>query len=171
MSRLELPPDGPALATLPAAEVIPYFLDADLVQSASKANETYWYWTELRRRVPAGADASLLWQVVRQQREQTAWHFTLGDNSTRYQFSFNLPRRLHQTLVELDQHLGGERATAASLLSGQERSHLLVNARMEEAIASSQIEGASTTREVAKELLRVRRKPVSYTHLTLPTKA
>lgn len=32
---------------------------------------------------------------------------------------------------------------------------------MEEAIASSQMEGANTTREVAKELLRTQRRPLN----------
>src|SRR5581483_4984285 len=35
----------------------------------------------------------------------------------------------------------------------------LFNSLMEEAIASSQLEGASTTREVAKEMLRTNRRP------------
>lgn len=157
MSSLESPPAGPELAGLPAETVVPYFTQPELLRTVAEANEAYWYWTELRRRVPAGADARLLWQVARQQRRQTAWHLTLGNDS----FTFNLPRRLQQALVELDGHLGGERAAAAGLLGGQERNHLLVNARMEEAIASSQMEGASTTREVAKELLRVRRKPLN----------
>lgn len=157
MSRLELPPAGFNLAELPAEMVVPYFTYPELLRAVADVNEAYWYWTEMRRRVPAGADARLLWQVARQQRRQTAWHFALGDNS----FIFNLPRRIQQALVELDGYLGGERATAIGLLSGQERNHLLVNARMEEAIASSQIEGASTTREVAKELLRARRKPLN----------
>lgn len=162
MSSLELPPAELSLAALPASQVLPYFLDLELVQLASKANEAYWYWTELRRRLPSGTDANLLWQVVKQQRRQTAWYFSLGQESDWYRFSFNLPRRLQQVLVELDQRMGGERALTHDLLSGQERNQLLVNARMEEAIASSQIEGASTTREVAKELLRARRKPLNH---------
>ena len=131
------------------------------MQLTSKANEAYWYWTELRRRLPPGTDAPLFWQVVRHQRHQTAWRFSLGQELTGWKFSYNLPRRLQQALVELDQRLGGERGTGPDLFSGQERNQLLVNARMEEAIASSQIEGASTTREVAKELLRARRKPLN----------
>lgn len=161
MSALESPPAGLNLAALPASQVLSYFLDPELVQLAGKANEAYWYWTELRRRLPPGTDAQLLWHIVRHQRQQTAWSFSLGQESDLYRFTFNLPRRLQEALVALDQHMGGERANVPDLFSGQERNHLLVNARMEEAIASSQIEGASTTREVAKELLRARRKPLN----------
>lgn len=41
----------------------------------------------------------------------------------------------------------------------QARQHYLVNSLMEEAIRSSQLEGATTTRRVAKELLRTGREP------------
>ncbi|RZJ87780.1 MAG: Fic family protein, partial [Hymenobacter sp.] len=97
--------------------------------------------------------------IARQQRAQTAWRFELNYQHTRWQFSFNLPRRLQQELYQLDRQVGGERGADSTVFRGQERNQLLVNSRMEEAIASSQMEGANTTREVAKELLRTRRQP------------
>jgi Fic family protein len=42
---------------------------------------------------------------------------------------------------------------------GQAKQHYLVNSLMEEAIRSSQLEGASTSRHAAKELLRTGRPP------------
>ncbi len=45
------------------------------------------------------------------------------------------------------------------LRSSQARDHYIVTSLMEEAITSSQLEGASTTRKVAKEMLRTKRKP------------
>lgn len=43
--------------------------------------------------------------------------------------------------------------------AGQAQQHYLVNSLMEEAIRSSQLEGATTTRKVAKDLLRTGREP------------
>ena len=44
-------------------------------------------------------------------------------------------------------------------VSGEDRNRYLVSSLIEEAITSSQLEGASTTREEAKEMLRSGRKP------------
>ncbi|MBV9122210.1 MAG: hypothetical protein JO112_02470, partial [Planctomycetes bacterium] len=42
---------------------------------------------------------------------------------------------------------------------GDLRDHVIIRSLMEEAIATSQIEGAVTTRKVAKEMLLTNRKP------------
>lgn len=46
-----------------------------------------------------------------------------------------------------------------SLIPAVDKDRYLVSSIMEEAIASSQLEGATTTREVAKDMLRKKRKP------------
>ncbi|RZJ90331.1 MAG: Fic family protein, partial [Hymenobacter sp.] len=160
MSLPELPPPQ-ELASLPSKQVLAILLDDEQAALLQRANEAYWYWTEFKRRLPAGADAALLWQLARRQRAQTAWPFELSHKDARWQFSFNLPRRLQQELYQLDRQVGGERGVDSIVFRGQERNQLLVNSRMEEAIASSQMEGASTTREVAKDLLRTRRQPLN----------
>lgn len=48
---------------------------------------------------------------------------------------------------------------ADSLIPAADKNRYLVGSIMEEAIASSQLEGAATTREVAKDMLRKKRKP------------
>lgn len=161
MSLPESPPPPQDLAALPNEQLLSILLDAEQMALVQRANEAYWYWTEFKRRLPTGANAGLLWQLARQQRAQTAWRFALVHERTRWHFSFNLPRRLQQELYRLDRQVGGERGGDSSLLRGQERNQLLVNSRMEEAIASSQMEGANTTREVAKDLLRTRRRPLN----------
>jgi Fic family protein len=45
------------------------------------------------------------------------------------------------------------------LVSSEDRDRYLVSSLIEEAITSSQLEGAATTREVAKEMLRSGRSP------------
>lgn len=132
---------------LPATQLLPYLLDAAQLALISQANEEYWYWSEFRRRLLTGSNAQLLWQLVRQQRQQTAWKFELSAGKLRWQFSYNLPRRLQQELYQLDRQIGGERGADSKLFSGQARNHMLINSRMDETIASSQMEGANTTRE------------------------
>ena len=76
------------------------------------------------------------------------------------EFTFCLPDQVLKSLTRIDRRLapaGGMRAVVLSDAHANRR--LLVNARMEEAIRSSQLEGATTSRETAQEMLRSGRRP------------
>lgn len=75
-----------------------------------------------------------------------------------FTFSFNTPSIIQQYLHELDLNLGGS-LQSDNLIPNQEKDRYLVSSIMEEAIASSQIEGAVTTRKVAKEMLEKHQNP------------
>jgi Fic family protein len=65
-----------------------------------------------------------------------------------------------RSLHYVDQRCSGEIATPAVVTTDEQaRQHYLVNSLMEEAIRSSQLEGATTSRNVAKEMLRSGRLP------------
>ena len=66
-----------------------------------------------------------------------------------------LPERLHQ----IDLLAGGMIQMPEPVLNPETRDRYVVHSLMEEAITSSQLEGAATTREVAKEMIRSGRKP------------
>jgi Fic family protein len=76
-------------------------------------------------------------------------------------FTYWLPDPALAVLHEIDRWGGGmlmvEEETVPSLDSMKDR--VVVSSLMEEAIATSQIEGAVTTRRVAKEMLRTNRPP------------
>ena len=75
-----------------------------------------------------------------------------------FKFSLNIPSVIQKLLHELDMNLGGNLQNE-SLIPNQEKDKYLVSSIMEEAIASSQIEGAVTTRKVAKEMLEKNHQP------------
>ena len=75
-----------------------------------------------------------------------------------FTFYFNTPSVIQKYLHELDLNLGGS-IQSESLIPAQEKDRYLVNSLMEEAIASSQIEGAVTTRKVAREMLEKSQQP------------
>lgn len=75
-----------------------------------------------------------------------------------FDFCFNTPSVIQKYLHELDLNLGGS-LQSESLIPNQEKDRYLINSIMEEAIASSQIEGAVTTRKVAKEMLEKNQQP------------
>lgn len=79
------------------------------------------------------------------------------DGST---FSFAVPDEVARLLHFADQRCSGEIAMSeVATADDQARRHYLVNSLMEEAIRSSQLEGATTSRRVAKEMLRTGRPP------------
>lgn len=66
----------------------------------------------------------------------------------------------HQELLhQADLNLGGNLLTRTEDIDEKEKNRLIANGIMEEAIASSQIEGANTTREAARKFLKEGRKP------------
>jgi Fic family protein len=75
-------------------------------------------------------------------------------------FSYTLPDLILRQLLMIDQRVAGEVAMDEVVTSERDsRQRYLVNSLMEEAIRSSQLEGAMTSRVVAKDLLRSGRSP------------
>lgn len=75
---------------------------------------------------------------------------------------FCLPPVIQQALHDIDMRTGSTitAITSDSLLKPSTKSTYLVRSLVDEAINSSQLEGASTTRHVAKEMIRQGREPV-----------
>ena len=67
-------------------------------------------------------------------------------------------RRLHI----LDKGTAGNLETGLESMHTSGRKRYIISSLMEEAIASSQLEGAATTRKIAKDLLRKKKKPKNY---------
>ena len=119
----------------------------ELRRLIERYNATYTPWSELRRKkLPDGLTARLLWGYMKQQR-------LLGGQELR------VATRLYQTptmqaqLYELDRLLQSERLVS-ELISPDAKQSYRLSSLMEESIRSSQIEGAATTRRVAKDMLR-----------------
>ncbi len=75
-------------------------------------------------------------------------------------FSYSMPDVVQRRLHYVDQRCSGEIAMPTVVTTDdQARQHYLVNSLMEEAIRSSQLEGATTSRQAAKALLRSGRTP------------
>ena len=78
-----------------------------------------------------------------------------------YTFSFRIPNFLLKKLHEIDLHMGGSLARN-DLIPKWDEIKYLHSSLMEESIASSQIEWAVTTREVAKEMILSQRLPRTH---------
>jgi len=74
-------------------------------------------------------------------------------------FTVSLPDVAAEMLHTVDQKASGRIRMAESVTNPANRDRYVISSLIEEAITSSQLEGASTTRRVAKEMLRTGRPP------------
>lgn len=122
----------------------------------------YLHWDKLRHLTPPdGLTHEEWWMGVKMARGPILRQFPLTSADSR-PFSFALPDAVLRLLHFIDQRSSGEIAMPEIVTADdQARQHYLVNSLMEEAIRSSQLEGATTSRRVAKELLQSGRPPAS----------
>lgn len=120
----------------------------------------YVHWDQLRHlEPPAGLSPEEWWFLIKWGRQSMQRQIPLTD-PTGDHFVYGVPDLVARRLHYVDQRCAGEVAMSEVVTAdAQARQHYLVNSLMEEAIRSSQLEGATTTRRVAKELLRTGREP------------
>ena len=138
------------------AERLPELLRRGLVEDG----RDYVHWDKLRQLEPPG-DLSLQewWLLIKWGRQNVQRAIPLTDAAGNH-FAYGVPDVVARRLHYVDQRCAGEVAMPEVVTAdAQARQHYLVNSLMEEAIRSSQLEGATTTRRVAKELLRTGRAP------------
>lgn len=140
-------------------------LAPDQVQAAVAAavpeeGERYLHWDKLRRLPPAeGLTSEQWWLKIKLARANERRKLRLADTYGR-PFGFTLPDTVLRHLHYVDQRCAGEVAMPEAVPSEKEAERrYLVNSLMEEAIRSSQLEGATTSRRIAKEMLRTGRRP------------
>jgi len=119
------------------------------------------HWDRLRHlEPPDGLSHREWWLRIKLARSPLLRPFPLKDPSGS-SFHYAMPDEVLRLLHHVDQHCAGEIAMAEVVTSDdQARQRYLVSSLMEEAIRSSQLEGATTSRRRALELLRSGRAPV-----------
>ncbi|CAN5501364.1 Fic family protein [soil metagenome] len=124
-----------------------------------KINDDYLYWSDVKYKVPAEYKDLLtpvdLWAIVKEDRFHDRRYFEVGNEG----FYFTKTDSLDQQLHEFDLHLAGGVYEQTASFTETDKNQYLIGSIMEESIASSQIEGAITSRLAAKEMLRKNRPP------------
>ncbi|NOQ32719.1 MAG: hypothetical protein GQ567_00750, partial [Methanosarcinales archaeon] len=119
-------------------------------------NSKYLHWDELPMRFKdVKFNLKLLWGYAKLVREFNNRAIRLDGLTLHYVQTPLIEKALHG----LDMRVGGKIDFESHMPSVDLKRKYLVNSLMEEAIASSQLEGAATTRVVAKQMLRENRKP------------
>jgi len=129
----------------------------EMQEFIAKYNRDYLHWEELRHR-ELPIEAEKMWVLLKSARMLQAKTFDFGGWTFQYVLTGETLRRLHL----LDTKGAGNLESGPGGVSAADRKRYIVNSLMEEAIASSQLEGAATTREAAKKMLRQKRKPKDY---------
>jgi Fic family protein len=120
-----------------------------------KLNSDYPYWDKVKY---ASTNNHLnprqLWFAIKFLRQLNCTVLQFGA----YKFSFTVTNEMFELLHYFDMNIGGN-LTGDQIIPSENQNAYLISSIMEEAIASSQMEGAATTRKVAKDMLRKSERP------------
>ena len=129
----------------------------EVIELLNRINEEYYYWHVVKNLpMPNDLTPRDVWTIAKIRRRLTPNRLQFG----LYHFHWNTNNKIQELLHFLDMNVGGTLESPYSI-PNEDKGRYLVSSIMEEAIASSQIEGAVTTRKKAKEMLRQNKKPTN----------
>ncbi|PLK44485.1 Fic family protein [Emticicia sp. TH156] len=129
------------------------FEKEDDFKAFQKIQDDYLYWDKVKYKAK-GCTPEELWQAVKFKR----WFNKKELNFGKYEFSFFLTDYVQRALHQFDLHIGGNLSSNTGIAES-DKNKFIINSIMEEAISSSQMEGAITTRKQAKEMIQQEKKP------------
>jgi len=129
------------------------FKEKSLLNQALEFNKRYLYWSELKYRLKDNSERKYVWAFMKFLRNEKYELVPFKPIKLKYSLLPEFSRQLSY----FDKFLAGNIEIRTRDL-GLNKSYI-VNSLMEESIASSMIEGASTTIKIAKAMLREKRKP------------
>ncbi|MFK7079615.1 Fic family protein [Flavobacterium oreochromis] len=134
-------------------DTIPLMVKFQMDGSLKKIQDEYLYWDKIKYR---NKDCSPieLWSVIKLFRTLRANKVKFGKYDFKYVITDYMQRALHQ----FDMHIGGTLGSNIGIAE-TDKTKFIISSIMEEAISSSQMEGANTTRKKAKEMIQQEKKP------------
>lgn len=148
-------PEVPEFSKESLEEAGKFLHDDQIADLVRKYNERYLHWEELKHR-KLSLDPVIIWNLMKISRALKAKSLGFGN----WVFKYTLIDEFQEKLHVLDKSAAGNLISSLEALQDNKRKYI-ISSLMEEAIASSQIEGAATTREIAKRMLQENRKPRS----------
>lgn len=119
----------------------------------------YLYWDKIKYKTfPKNISKEEFWLLIKTIRKAQSIKSPIKDKSDDYFTWIKLPE-LEEFFHEIDLNTGGSLFISKKDVNEKNKQKFISRGVMEEAIASSQLEGANTTRRVAKQFLREGRKP------------
>ena len=115
--------------------------------------DEYLYWDKLKYKYKE-FDSKDLWNAVKLHRLLIRKNVKFG----KHQFSYVVTDFMLRALHQFDMHFGGTLGSNIGIAE-TDKNKFVISSLIEEAISSSQIEGANTTRKKAKEMIQKEQKP------------
>lgn len=143
--------------SISSLDVISLLLNDNSKEAIAKVNIDYLYWDKAKYFVPEHVKPEAFWSAVKLSRSLMKKNLEFPCCSVSYCETPFIQELLHDFDRRFEELLLSEN----SITDRNKRYHM-INSIMEEAIASSQMEGASTTRKIAIEMLRKQQKPKDH---------
>ena len=126
----------------------------------SVPRDEYLHWDRMRYKPAPDGFTNEEWWVATKFARRSVQHPLPFKDKQGTPFWFSEHANMYRQLHEIDQNAGGHiEVPAVDMANKGTRDRYLMRSLVEEAITSSQLEGAATTRLVAKEMLRTGRSP------------
>ena len=118
-----------------------------------RIQDDYLYWDKVKYR-SNHENKTEVWAAVKLHRKLNSKTVKFG----KYSFSYPSTDFIQRTLHLFDLHIGGTLGSNIGIAE-TDKTKFILNSIMEEAISSSQMEGANTTRKKAKEMIQQEQRP------------
>ncbi len=124
-------------------------------------NPSYIHWEKIKRKswLPEGISKEEFWSFIKFKRKMKSKQTNIYDEDKKI-FSWIKLDRYEEFLHKIDLELGGSYLGKLNL-NDKEQQQFISRGIIEEAIASSQLEGAHKTRDSAKKMIQENKKPMS----------
>jgi len=132
---------------------IPLMVELQFNGILKSIQDEYLYWDKVKYK-STNYNPEELWNAVK-------LHRLLKGNTSKfgkYKFHFVVTDYMLRALHQFDMHIGGTLGSNIGIAE-TDKTKFIISSIIEEAISSSQIEGANTTRKKAKEMIQQEKKP------------
>ncbi|NTU72885.1 Fic family protein [Candidatus Roizmanbacteria bacterium] len=134
----------------------------ELFNIIEQAQNEYTHWNEFKHfPMPKGIKPEEAWARLKFTRLTTIEAVPVKSKDDRI-FHFSMNKTIFQMLSYIDTNASGFLVSDDQKPTTSQKDQLILSGITEEAIASSQLEGASTSRKVAKEMIYTNRKPRTH---------
>ena len=142
------------------AEVSKDHRKATRVLGITETPKQYPHWDKLLlKKPPDGLTHGEWWLGLKINRSGSLKPLPLLEDKAGVPFRFSLAEPIPELLHHIDLSLGGRIQMPSQVTSPETKDQYYIESLIEEAITSSQLEGATTTRRIAENLIRSGRRP------------
>lgn len=153
------PPHGPDAAAWDG-DLKAFVRALSAVPRSGVRRHRYLHWDDLRfRQPPPGLSTEQWWAATRFRRVGAARPLDLLRDHRGSPFSYVLADEVLAGVDRINQRASGHISLPDEVTNPATRDRFIVSSLIEESITSSQLEGAATTRQVAKDMIRSGRDP------------